>query len=274
MKTLKTDLDYYNGHNEIPAGTFRISPSQLARFFTYTSQWYRENLLGETGFTSSTASVLGTCVHYVCEVYSKTQTFTDHNKQQIENYIIKHTTPGYSDFNPDVDGDLIRLQYKAMGNTVVNDFLSSHIPTNCEDFISHEILPGIHVGGSCDYYDAKTATVLDWKTTSALSAPKTISYEYRLQLLTYAWLYQQQGNPVNRIQIAYITRSQTGRVSDTTGKPLKDYPSTVTILSETISETDFDFIESILTLVAHSVQRWNSTPADRYLLAQDLRLKL
>lgn len=271
---LPTDLDYYSGEHEVPNGTFRISPSQLSKFFSSTSEWYRTNLLGEPDpFTSSTSSVLGTCVHYVCEVYAKTQTFTDYNRKQVTNYVTKHTNPAYSDYNPEVDADTILTQYKLMGSEVVNQFLASHLPTNVEDFLYHELLPNIGVGGSCDYYDSKTGTVLDWKTTSALTAPKSISYPHRLQLLTYAWLYHKQGLPVHRIQIAYITRSETNRISATTGKSLKDYPATVSILSESISETDLEFIESILNLIAHSVQTFKSNPELQFLLAQDWRLK-
>ena len=273
-KTLPTLLDYYNGTNEIPTGTFRISPSQVSKFFSNTSEWYRTNLLGEdASFTSSTSSVLGTCVHYVCERYGKTQQFTDADKQEVAKYIEKHTNPEYEDFNPEIDKSVVETQYKIMATELVNQFLSSHIPTNVEDFLHHEILPDVFVGGSCDYYDEKTGTVLDWKTTSTLTAPKTISYPYRLQLLCYAWLYRQQGKPVNRIQIAYVTRAETNRISEVTQKRLKDYPSTISILSESISETDLEFIESILNLIAHSVQTFKSNPELQFLLAQDWRLR-
>ena len=183
LKNIRTKLDYYNGENEIPEGQFRISASSIYDFFTSTNAWFRENLYGETGFISSTASVLGTCVHFVAETYAKTEDFTDADKLEVENYIIKHTTPGYKDYNPDIDGELIREQYKIMAGAVVNEYIIPNMPTTVEDFLHHEILDGIRVGGSCDAYQADeantTGVVVDYKTTGELSAPKKISMKYR-----------------------------------------------------------------------------------------------
>ena len=260
-------LDYYNGKNEVPEGTFRISASSISKFFDHTRQWWGENLLGEEGFNSSTASVLGTCVHYVAEQYSKTRKITDADKAEIEAYIVQE-----AEKNPEVEADIVREQYKPMAEELVRNFLVSNMPTNSEDFMFEEILPGIGVGGSCDYYDEKTGTVGDYKTTGALNAPTYISKAYKWQLLVYAWLYRKQDLPVNRIKIIYVTRNTVGRVSEKTGKPMKDYPSTVTTITEEITDEDLDFIESIINQIAHSVQLWKTQPELHWALAQDFRL--
>ncbi len=116
-------------------------------------------------------------------------------------------------------------------------------------------------------------TIVDWKTTSALSAPKVMSYQYKLQLLTYAWILRKQGHQINRIRIVYITTNVVGRVSETTGKPMKDYPTDVSVINEQITEEDMDMIGGLINVICHSVKRWQDVPTDRYLLAQDFRLK-
>ena len=70
-KVTKTALDYNSGTNTVPKGSFRISASGVSRFFTNTNSWWRENMLGEAGFTGSNASIIGTCTHYYGEQFAK-----------------------------------------------------------------------------------------------------------------------------------------------------------------------------------------------------------
>ena len=63
------------------------------------------------------------------------------------------------------------------------------------------------------------------------------------------------------------------RVSEKTGKPLKDYPSVCTVLTEEVTAEGLALIGSCLTLIAESVNAWNMQPELRHLLAQDQRLK-
>ena len=264
-------LAYNNGIGIVKEGDFRISASGISRFFSNTNAWWRENMMGETGFISSTASVLGTCVHYVAEVFAKTGTFTDQNKQEVEDYIVAHTNPAYTDYNEEVDGDIIRTQYKIMAQNIVNEYLINNIPTQVELFVTEEILPGIFVGGSIDAIT--NDIVCDYKTTSMTKLPETIKFEYRLQLLTYAWIMRKQGTTINRIRIIYVSRDKPGAISEKTGRQLKSYPSEVKVITENVTEEDFEYIQGIINMISHSVQRWNEVPEDRYLLAQDWRLK-
>ena len=264
-------LAYNNGVGVMKKADFRISASGISRFFSHTNAWWRENLMGEAGFVSSTASVLGTCVHYVSEVFAKTGKFTDQNKQEIEDYIIAHTTVNYTDYNEEVDGDIIRVQYKIMAQNVVNEYLVDNKPTQVEPFVAEEILPGIFAGGSIDAIAGDV--ICDYKTTSLTKLPDTIKFDYRLQLLTYAWIMRKKGVTINRIRLIYVNRDKPGAISEKTGKQLKSYPSEVKVITESITDQDFHYIEGIIMMIAHSVQRWNKTPEDRYLLAQDWRLK-
>ena len=221
--------------------------------------------MGESGFTGSTASVLGTCVHYCAERYASTQDVNSEDVAEIEAYIAQECSK-----DPSIESHVILANYKPMAESLIKTFVAKAIPTHTEEFMYKEILPGIGVGGSCDYY--RNGTIGDYKTTSALTAPKTISKAYKFQLLVYAYLFREQGLPADRIQIIYVTRNVTNRISEKTGKPMQDYPSQTTVLSEQITSEDMDFIESIIHLIAHSVDTWNKHPELRYLLAQDWRL--
>ena len=287
MKTIKTKLDYDNGENVVPEGSFRISASGIARFITDGNAWWRENLLGESGFTGSTASVLGTLVHYCAERYALTSTFSDDDKSEVANYLLKHTDPEYKEYNPDVDKSIIDNQFPIMAQNLINSYVSSNMPTEVEPFVAHEIKPNIFVGGSIDALEGvyinepipgspvtSSGTIVDYKTTSMIKLPDTIKYEYRLQLLTYAWVLKQKGINIDRIRIVYVSRDKPGAISEKTGKQLKSYPSQVKVLTENILEQDLEYIDGIINLIADSIERWNSTPEDRYLLAKDYRLKI
>lgn len=255
-------FDYNDGLN-ITKGAFRISASQLSKFFDSTSQWYREHLLGESGFEGSTSSHLGNCIHAAAAMYFHKQP-TDH--AAIAQYI-------HSITSPDVDKSLIFEQYPPMVEALTSQFLSSTRLTESETFLWQEILPGIGVGGSADAYDSHLGVIYDFKSTSSKTPPTSFSRAYWFQLMTYAWLYRKAGKKADYIELVYVTRNETNRISETTGKPLKDYPSTVYRLREVVTPENLALIEGCINLIAESVQHWQQHPEHQYLLAQDYRLK-
>ena len=294
MKTLPTKLDYDNGETHgIPDDAIRINASGISRFFSHTTQWYREKMLGESGFTGNSASVNGTLVHYIAEQFARNNTITQDDKDEIAKYILKHTNSEYKDYNPDIDINYIEDNYKIMAETLVNDYLLENPPSRVEDFVAMEILPNIYVGGSIDNLtggsitscedgkitveaNPQAAMICDYKTTSMRPGNlkgKSISWSHKLQLLTYAWILTQQGQPVDRIRIIYITSNDVNRISEKTGKPLQAYPSTIVTLTEQITESDLEMVGDIIHLIAESVQLWKTKPELHHILAQDMRLK-
>lgn len=263
-------FDYNAGQGLIPDSAVRISPSQLSRFFDDTANWWRETFLNEKPqFQGNTATHLGTCVHAAAQMFLQSN-YIDHD--QILAYIDSIT-------DPEIDKHEILTAYPAMVDTLVSRLLQSQLPYNnvSESFEYTELLPDIYVGGSIDLYSSKNGgTITDYKTMQSLDrarVPTSFPRPYYFQQLTYAWLKRQQGHPVNLLELAYISRPNVGRVSDKTGKPLKDYPSELNLVRHQITDQDMEFIESNLKLIAESIQFAQSNPEHLYLLAQDRRLK-
>ena len=254
------DYFTYNPGN-LPEGSFKISPSQLSKFFDATAQWWREHYLDEApAFEGSTASELGTCVHAAAAMYFDTKTV---DKQAILNYI--------DSLPSSIDKTEIKTQLKPMVDTLINSFCVRSPMTHSEEFVSHEVLPGIYVAGSIDGYNH--TTIFDYKTTSSKTIPTSFPRTYYFQLMTYAYILKQQGLDITTLKLLYITRTIDGGYSDKTGKKLKDYPSTYGELVHQITDTDWSLIEGCIKLIAESVQAVKSNPELLYLLAQDYRLK-
>lgn len=285
-----TELDYISGRSIIPPEAFGISPSQFYTFFDKPHQWYASEILGDKIFNGSTATFLGTIVHYCARSYARVQSVND---SQIYSYLAKNFCPlhyeevmsSYSaddhstiesliikyNERPDIDPGHIFTQFRPMANVLMR-FLKTHgLPSRIEELVAAEIIPGFFACGSCDAVIADRR-IIDYKTTSALNAPTSIPYDYKLQLLVYAWIYKQMGLAIDAISIIWITNHQVGRYG-TTGKPLQDYPATVTQCTEQLTQADFDFIESLLKLAAESVQLSQTNPEYTYIIFKDYRLK-
>lgn len=283
---MTTKLDYVPGNSTIPSGAFGISPSRFYDFFTKPHEWYRTEVLNESGFQGSTASFLGTIIHYIAEEFTKHQKV---DKSEIYKYLYNHLVSDKSepleDFDddeiaefylyekadhPDIDCRYILEQYRVMGNALIQ-YLRHNLPQRSEELINAQILPGYYACGSADA--VRGDCLIDYKTTSALTAPSKIPYNYKLQLLIYAWIYKQLNIQINRIRIVWITNNQVNRISETTRKPIKDYPTTVTEVTESITLDDYEFIESLLNLAAETVKTGKENPQLVHLLYKDMRLK-
>ena len=261
-----TDYFSYTANDgSIPDDAFRISPSQLSKFLDSTTSWYREQLLGETGFEGSTASELGNVIHASAHMYHETKTV---DKKALLDYI-------NSIKNPEVDKTTILNQMKPMAETLINDFVAVTPATHAEEFVSTQILPGVYAAGSIDRYNQNTGDIYDYKTMGSLDTarvPTKFPRAYYFQQLAYAYILRDNGRPANTCSLVYISRNNTNRISEKTGKLLKDYPSTLNIVKHIITDEDMEIIGNVLKLVAHSVKLWKENPEVRYALAQDYRL--
>jgi len=274
METNYKDLfAYYDGLDQLPEGAFKISPSGVEKFFSEKTNWYYENLLGAPKkFTGSTATVLGSMVHACAEVVANAVIAgTPHDSEGLATAIEDHIAT-YDD-DEEYDTQKIRDLWRNMAEPLIKDYVLEANTIATEDYISHELLDGIWVGGT---YDAITSTVpnddinnpvgqltvRDYKTAS--KKPTTFSYAYKLQAYTYAYILHQRGIKVSQVELCY------------TIQPTKAKPSEYRTLNFTLPFDDqaYKFIEGILYLMADSVQAFKALPEWRYLLACDYRLKI
>lgn len=257
---MNKDYFGYNLDSTVPKDAFRISPSQISRFFDNTTDWFREFLLGEEGFTGNTNTALGNCVHAAAEMYVKEGVV---HYDQIENYI--------SNLKGEYDTSYIRSQYRGMIDVLLSGYLRNNMPQEAELFMATEMANNIYAAGTIDSLIGDT--IVDYKTTSAKTPPNKISRSYWFQQLTYAYIARKNGYTVNRVRLVYVTTNEMDRYSEKTGKRLKDYPSVVSIINYEITDQDMEIIENTLKLITETVQLWESNPELRHIIAQDMRLK-
>ena len=243
-------MDFTYKDLETPNGEFRISPSQIASFFNYPSVWYKENFLGEKGFTGNTASTLGTIIHAIAEAVAKGE---DINRDDIEKYLDTIT-------DPDIDKNEIRRVYPDMAQALVNEYLMKNMPDLVEQPVMAEIdNTGIYVGGT---YDAiRGSTLIDYKTTNKKPSLDSIPFHYLIQLLAYYYALDKQGTYIDRLRIVWVV------------KPTKTLPARVFVVNHMITDEDKKMIKDTLELMAETITVQRAHPELTHLLYKSMNLK-
>jgi hypothetical protein len=254
---------------EIPKNChFRISPSFFSEFVMRPHSWYRQAVLGEKSFEYNTSSILGTCVHYCADRLAKDLPV---DMKVIEEYVNMHEA------KEDYDPSTVLEMFVPMAETLVNDYVLPEKSTflHSEYELVAEVTKGYAVAGTCDAIqgDLVDTVITDYKTYSSKTKPRAIPMNYRYQLLVYAWAAKKNGFNPTRIRLVYVNRPIDGGVSEKTGKPLKSYPSELTILTEQITQDDIDFIDSLLNLCVDSVEATKKHPELTHVIFHDYRLK-
>ena len=248
--------------------TFKISPSSFANFINAPHNWYRNEVLKENPFSHNTSSVIGTIVHYCAECVATNRMV---NPAVIEEYI------NMLEVHEDYDPQEVRSNYQAMAETLVNDYVleNKRQYLECEFSVATEVAKGHYVAGTCDVLQGskEDCMLVDYKTYNSKTEPKSIPLYYRYQLLTYAFALQHMGYNVTRIRLVYVNRNIDGGISEKTGKPLKSYPPKVTVLTETLTEEDFDFIQGLLELAVDSLEAAKKHPELLHVIFHDPRLR-
>lgn len=245
---------------------FKFSPSQFSSFIQTPHNWYRNEVLGENEFSHNTSTVIGTCVHYCAEMVSKGE---DVDQALIDDYI--DSLEIHEDYSPDV----VRAQYVGMAEELVNSYVLEHAMLESEYQVAAEVGQGYAAAGTIDRLEGskEDCMIVDYKTYHSKTKPKSLQQGYKYQLLVYAWILAQLGYNVTRIRLVYVNRHIEGDISEKTGKKLKSYPPEVTVLTETLTEEDFDFIDGLLDLAIDSVEASKAHPELTHVIFHDPRLK-
>lgn len=230
--------------------TFKISPSGLSDFFEAPVIWYKDNVLGEKQFQGNTASVIGSCVHGLAELYATGQPTS---AEIVEEYLTTQAS------NPDVNLDEVRQFYPDMAKALINEYIRKNPPTKVEYETIAEVKDGIYVGGTVDN---RTGDILcDYKNVGKKPNIEKIPWKYLSQLMSYAWADKQRGVETNRIRIVYTVR------------PTATLPVRVFVVTHVISDQDWKGIEDTLHLVADTVLLDRAQPELRHLLFKSMKLK-
>jgi len=247
-------------HTQVPLpadAKFKISPSSISKFFEYPSVWFRENVLGERAFNGSTATHLGTSMHYIAEQFALSHI----NGTELDADTIAQTIEDDLDLvdNPDVNHSEVLSLYQDMGSALINDYLRYNIPTEVETPLTLEIQDGIYVGGTCDNFTS--GVVVDYKSSSKKPNEDKIPWNYYIQLMAYAKMYKERGEYVDRIRIVYVVR------------PTKTLPIRTFVVTQSITDTDWQAIDDVLSLIAETMLLHYSKPEYTHLLFKSMSLK-
>ena len=249
---------YTHTHVPVPEdGRFKISPSAISKFFEYPVNWYKEHILGESGFTGSTSSVLGTSCHYVAEQYALSQI----NGTPLDTEQLKATINADLDAldNPDINIDEIKSLYPDMATTLVQEYVSRNIPTHVEHAVCAEYDHGIYVAGSIDAIQG--TTIVDYKTTATKPRTDSIPWHYYIQLMAYAWACKKQGITIDRIRIVWVCR------------PTKTLGPRVFVVNQQISSADWQAIDDVLRIMTDSILLHEAQPELDYLVFKSMQFK-
>lgn len=245
---------------------FKISPSKFADFITHPHRWYRSEISKEDVFTYNTSSVIGTIVHYCAEMVAKGE-IVDQNA--IDEYI--NSKEPSDEYDPEV----VRAHYVDMAETLVNDYVLHNTFFKVEEQFLTEIRDGYYAGGTSDALqgDQDDCMIVDYKSYNSKTKPRAFPAGYKYQLLVYAYILRKLGYNVTRLRLVFINRNIEGEISEKTGKRLKSYPPEVTVLTESVTEEDFDFIEGLLELSVDTVQHHKKHPELAHITWHDPRLR-
>jgi hypothetical protein len=247
---------------------FGISPSCVSQFFEYPVLWYKEQLAGlERSFNGNTSTVLGTICHYI---YKCVTDGKEVNRKIINKQLNKYNIIRQQQEWEELDIDHITNTYPLVSAIVVNEYLiTSNNKTNTiltEFPVMAEINnTNIFVRGTLDRFELDTGTIVDFKTVGKLptiSPNQTkLPFNYRIQLLSYAYALRKLGYEVNNIKIVY------GVV------PTKTISARCIEFNQQVDTEDDKLINDVLNLIAETVIISKNKPELNYIIFKSYDLK-
>lgn len=232
-----------------------------SNFSNFTSDPYTfwNNVFGLSENEQSTSTVLGTIVHHCASEYIlKGQVDTN----EVEAYIDSYQ-------NTDIDCNAIRESYKAMANEVFKkiDTFKVFGQLESEVFMHTDISKHGAIKGTLDCIIGKH-TIVDFKTTSQLSRIQVLPFKYIRQLQAYYYIAKQNGYPITQAKIMYITVPRMNAISESTGKPLRDYPCQIYEIPVNVEYLDTTKIKPLIDLIGESIDFIVEHPEWKHLITR------
>ena len=244
---------------ELPSDCIHsISPSQISNFFSLPKVWYEDNMLGgEKAFQGNTATVTGTIAHHIYKSVTLGESITreEINKQLMEYVQLKPEL--------DIDTNQVMVDYPLVTGEVVNSYVIPHDKQGgllkVEEQVLAKVMPGIYVGGTYDRLEGDC--IVDYKNVGKKPDENTIPFNYKIQLLAYAFALRQTGHVVNRIRLVYGV------------KPTVKIPARCIVVTEQIDYVAEKLISDTLKLIGESVLAVLENPSLTYLIFKSMDLK-
>ena len=236
-------------------GRFKISPSQISKFFDYPTIWYKEQILGESEFNGNTATTLGTIIHAFAESFANGNPIS---RDDVEEYF-EHLKKTRGVGGDPINFNEIRELYPDMASLLINEYVRHNMPDSTEDQLLAPITDDVVVAGSCD--NRTNSIVVDYKNVSTKPNTNAIPFGYKIQLLAYAYMYRHSGQDIDRIRLVYTVR------------PTKTLPVRTFTVTEVVKAEDWEMIENTLKLIAESVEKIKTNPELTHLIFKSYKLK-
>lgn len=247
------ELDNYNGK-------YVVSASSIDTFFKDTREFF--NIIeGNPTFKGNDSTVLGTFVHYIA---SQTIMNKPINKEEMFNYMVEN-----SEYI--TDENLLDKAFEI--SEILIPYIKSSIYNYkyCEDRFSYKISDNFMLCGTADLVVGDE--LIDFKTTKDQKKIYTFPEHYISQLSTYLYLLKNNNIEINRFSLIWITIPNTNRISEKTGKRLKEYPTQINKISMEVNNQILENIEKKINLIRDSIELSISNPEYKHIIFKDYDLK-
>ena len=241
-------------------GKYVVSASSIDTFFKDTREFL--NIIeGKPTFKGNDATVLGTLVHYIA---SQTIMNKEINKEDMFDFYCENSE--YVTY-----GDILDKAFE------ISETLIPYIKNNiynykfCEDRFKYQISDNLMLCGTTDLVVGDE--LIDFKTTRDQKKIDTFPEHYISQLSTYIYLLRKNNIEINRFALIWITVPNTNRISDKTGKRLKEYPTQINKISMEVNDEVLDNIEKKINLIRDSIELSISNPEYKHIIFKDYDLK-
>lgn len=246
-------IDNYNGK-------YIVSASTIDTFFKDTREFL--NIIdGNPTFKGNDSTVLGTLVHYIAS-----QTVMNKQIDRTEMYDYFCENSSYI-----TDSDLLDKAFEISETLIPYIKNNIHSYKYCEDRFNHKVSDNFMLCGTTDLVVGDE--LIDFKTTKDQKKIYTFPEHYISQLSTYIYLLKNNNIEINRFALIWITVPNTNRISEKTGKRLKEYPTQINKISMEVNNEILNNIEKKLKLISDSIELSISNPEYKHIIFKDYDLK-
>lgn len=244
-------------------GKVGVSCSSIYSFTTNTKQFF-DIVNNRQIFSGNTYTALGTIIHYCASCYINGD--ITNLKRDVIDYI--------DNLRGEYDKQYILTKYQMMANALFDwcDRYADAQIKRSEERFTYNLSERVVLNGTCDLI-LNNNTLIDFKTTKQTS-PRTIMPEnYEYQLLSYVYLLKKNGIEIDYAKLVFVTTPEINRVSEKTGKMLKDYPSQVYELGLCITDEKLAKVEETMKLINDSICFYLDNPEYKYLITHNMEDK-